>query len=189
MSDCGSAAELLARVARLSQGDGDHEGLTPAQWAALRYFAMANAGSRTVSAFANYHATTRGPASQTIKGLVDRGLLERTRSSTDGRSACLDLTRIGRRLLPHDPLRTLASAIADLPETTRRHLVSGLERLMIEVADHQGRPTFGICPDCMHFRESDGPGLPATCGCTGGTVPARTRHELCIDFRPWHEAE
>jgi DNA-binding MarR family transcriptional regulator len=79
------------------------EGLTPAQWAVLRYFARANRFSRTPSAFAAFHGTIRGTASQTIKSLETRGYLRRTRSEADGRSARLDLIGKARAILAHAP--------------------------------------------------------------------------------------
>ena len=46
----------------------------------------------------DYHLTTRGSASQTVKSLVDKLLLKRTRSQVDRRIVYLDLTEQGRRL-------------------------------------------------------------------------------------------
>jgi len=85
-------AELVVQLGRIAHGYGYTEGLTPAQWSALRYLSRANRFSRTVSAFAEFHATTRGTASQTVKCLVARGYLSRTRSPRDGRSARLQVT-------------------------------------------------------------------------------------------------
>ena len=71
-----AVADLVAHLGRLAYSFGFTEGLTPAQWTALRYLSRANRFSRTVSAFAEFHVTTRGTASQTINGLVDRNYLE-----------------------------------------------------------------------------------------------------------------
>ena len=51
--------ELVVQLGRIAHGDGYTGGLTPAQWSALRYLSRANRFSRTVSAFAEFHATTR----------------------------------------------------------------------------------------------------------------------------------
>src|ERR1700737_2503624 len=72
-------AELVLRLGRIASGEGLVEGLTPAQWTVLRYFARANRFSRTPSAFAAFHGTTRGTASQTIKNLEIQGYLTRMR--------------------------------------------------------------------------------------------------------------
>ena len=70
-------AELLLLMGRLVQAEGYRGELSPAQWMALRYFARANRFSRNPSAFAEFQATTRGTASQTIKTLEAGGDLIR----------------------------------------------------------------------------------------------------------------
>jgi DNA-binding MarR family transcriptional regulator len=96
-------ADLVFHLGRIASGEGLAEGLTPAQWAVLRYFARANRFSRTPSAFAAFHGTTRGTASQMIKNLEIQGYLTRMRSDADGRSTRLDLTDKARDILSNDP--------------------------------------------------------------------------------------
>ena len=98
-----AAADLVLRLSRAALGEGFVEALTSAQWMALRYFSRANRFSRTVSAFAEFHATTRGTASQTVKGLIEQGYLARIPSETDGRSARVDLTDNAKAILARDP--------------------------------------------------------------------------------------
>ena len=95
-------AELVLRLGCIASGEGLVKGLTPAQWTVLRYFARANRFSRTPSAFATFHGTTRGTASQTIKNLETQGYLTRMRSEADGRSTRLDLTDKARAVLVND---------------------------------------------------------------------------------------
>ena len=68
-------AELLLQVGRLVQAEGYDGELSPAQWMALRFFARANPFSRTPSAFAEFQATTRGTATQAIKGALINNLV------------------------------------------------------------------------------------------------------------------
>jgi DNA-binding MarR family transcriptional regulator len=146
-----SAAEMLAHLGRLAYGDGFVCGLTPAQWTALRYFARANRFSRTVSAFADYHATTRGTASQTVKSLVSAGFLQRTRSQSDRRRFRFDLTEKGEALNRSDPFEDLVSAVAELPRGLQKKLLDALERVMGRmVCERRNRP-FGTCPLCAHL--------------------------------------
>jgi DNA-binding MarR family transcriptional regulator len=79
-------AELLVQVGRLVQAEGYDGELSPAQWMALRFFARANQFSRNPSAFAEFQATTRGTATQTIKSLEAGGHLVRQPSKADRRS-------------------------------------------------------------------------------------------------------
>jgi DNA-binding MarR family transcriptional regulator len=109
-------ADLVFHLGRIASGEGLAEGLTPAQWAVLRYFARANRFSRTPSAFAAFHGTTRGTASQMIKNLEIQGYLTRMRSDADGRSTRLDLTDKARDILSNDPFEALVRAANALPQ-------------------------------------------------------------------------
>ena len=145
-------AELVAQLGRIPYGDGFTEGLTQAQWTALRYFARANRFSRTVSAFAEFHATTRGTASQTVKGLVKNGYLTRTRSEQDRRSISFELTEASRALLAADPFERLVAAAGELSNTSRRATGRGLDRMLRVLAEEQGKNVFGTCPNCKYLR-------------------------------------
>jgi DNA-binding MarR family transcriptional regulator len=149
-----AVAELVAQLSRIAYGDGFTEGLTPAQWTALRYFARANRFSRTVSAFAEFHATTRGTASQTVQGLVKNGYLIRRRSERDRRSVSFELTETSRALLARDPFERLVAAAAELSNTSRQATCRGLDRMLRVLAGEQGRKVFGVCPNCEYLRSS-----------------------------------
>lgn len=150
---------------------------TAAQWAALRFFARANRFSRTVSAFSDYHGTTRGTASQTVKTLVERGLLARERSPRDGRSQFLMLTNEGRRLLAADPLGELSQAVADLPAEIQIALDQTLQQLLGSVADAVGKPNFGRCADCFFCSDR---------GCLSyrQTLDDGELEQYCIHYQP-----
>jgi len=49
--DSQAIADLVYHLGRIATGDGLVEGLTAAQWSALRYFAQANRFSRTPYGF------------------------------------------------------------------------------------------------------------------------------------------
>ncbi len=184
-----AVAELVDHLSRLAHSFGFTNGLTPAQWTALRYLSRANRFSRTVSAFAEFHATTRGTASQTINGLVDRKYVRRTRSATDGRSARLDLTEKARNVLERDPLQVLVRAVSGLSPVARANLATNLERLVAEVAHESGRRPFGSCSACEHL-ESGEPCLDGTGSCTcrllGETLDVTETRQLCVQFEPAH---
>ena len=127
-------AELISQLGRIAHGEGFVGGLTPVQWSVLRYFSRANQFSRTVSAFAEFHGTTRGTASQTVKSMVNRGYLIRTRSRRDGRSVRLDLTGKGEKALADDPFEILVRAARALSPTARSSLERALGRMVRHVA-------------------------------------------------------
>jgi len=180
-------AELVLHLGRIASREALVEGLTPAQWAVLRYFARANRFSRTPSAFAAFHGTTRGTASQTIKNLETQAYLTRMRSEADGRSARLDLTDKARAILSSDSFEALVRAADALPPSVRSHFVSTLQRMLHQVAREIGVSTFGTCKSCEHL-EGDGCSregqAPYTCGLMSAPVLLEELDEICINFVP-----
>jgi len=113
-----------------------------AQWAVLRYFAQANRFSRTPSAFASFHGTTRGTASQTIKSIETLGYLTRMRSEEDRRSVRFVLTDKARGILANDPFESLVRAADSLPPSVHGHLANALQRMLGQVTQERGKPPF-----------------------------------------------
>ena len=162
-------AELVFHLGRIASGEGLVEGLTAAQWAVLRYFAQANRFSRTPSAFAAFHGTTRGTASQTIKSIETLGYLTRMRSEADGRSVRLVLTDKARGILANDPFESLVRAADSLSPSVQGRFTNALQSMLGQVALERGKPPFGTCTSCQHL-ESDGCSregqAPYACGFT-----------------------
>lgn len=178
-------AELIAHLGRIAGGDGEATGLTPVQWAALRYFAHANRFSRTPSGFAAFHGTTRGTASQVIKSLIARGYLMQNKSPDDGRSVRLDPTETARAIAPKDPMAALVEAADALPPGVRGAFAGALRQMQARVAAAKGGPLFGTCKGCRHF-EGDGccrDGQPAyACGFLDQPLAEDELEELCINY-------
>ena len=180
-------AELVVQLGRITHSSGYVSGLTPAQWSALRYLSRANRFSRTVSAFAEYRATTRGTASQTVKALVALGYLSRKRSRQDGRSARLELTDKARTALASDPGEDLVRAANALSATARGHVATGLQRLLGYLAQGSGKRLFGVCTFCKHLDEErchrDG---MSSFGCTffGELLEEAELERICVNFQP-----
>lgn len=171
-------AELALQVGRAVYGESSAAGLTPAQWMALRFFARANRFSRTISAFADFHATTRGTASQTVKSLVARGFLTRTRSARDGRSATFDLTARGRRTLAADPFEAVVRAALQLSPAQRDRTASGLRGILRELAVERDRPAPALCSLCGHLSANGGQGF--TCRLMREPLSAAELEQLCV---------
>ena len=180
-------ADLVVHLGRIACGEALVEGLTPVQWAGLRYFSRANRFSRTPSAFAAFHGTTRGTASQTIKNLEAQGYLTRMRSESDRRSVHLVLTEKARAILENDLFDTLVRAADALPTGVRGHFANALQRMLGQVALERGKPTFGSCASCTHL-EGDDCGregqAPYACGFASEPLRLEELDGVCINFVP-----
>ena len=183
--DGADIAERLIQISRLAYAESGRAGLTPTQWMALRYFARANRFSRTVSAFADYHATTRGTVSQTVKTLTERGYLSRRRSDTDGRSVRFDLTELGRDAIEADPLSRLIGLLEGMPPDALHGLAAQTAEIAGGLSEALGRPGFGPCSRCRHLDEGDGRGdgsRIARCRYVGQKLEPKDLAGLCVSF-------
>ncbi len=176
MNEIAEMLVYIGRVARLGDAGSD---LTAAQWTALRFIARANHVSRTPSAFASFHATTRGTASQTIKSLVLRGYLVKTTADNDNRSVRLELTDNGRKAMRNDPLHALTEAVNRLEDRLRDALRQALPALAGELASIRETVAFGTCGDCRHF-SSDG--VVGYCACAAAELDPAELGRLCVSF-------
>jgi DNA-binding MarR family transcriptional regulator len=123
-------ADVMLQISHIADSLGYTHGLKPSQWTALRYFAGANNSQRTVSAFADFHATTRGAASQMVEVLVGKELLVRVPVPEDRRVTQLHPTPKALELLRHDPLNDFAGVIAALPGEDQYKLAETLTSLL-----------------------------------------------------------
>ena len=126
-------AGLLEKVGRLIQARAFETGLHPAQWSALRYFAMAGPQARTMTHLARFQGVSTTPAARTVRTLIAKGLLVAVVDSGDRRARRLDLTKVGRFLLESDPLLEIERALECLDGGQRSALAAGLEHLIGEM--------------------------------------------------------
>jgi DNA-binding MarR family transcriptional regulator len=181
-ADARQLAELVLQLSRAAYAECSAGGPTRAQWQALRFFARANRFSRNVTGFAEFHATTRGTASQTVKSLVEQGYLERIRSEKDGRSARFDLTASARELLQDDPLEWVVRSAGNLSAEHKAQTVSCLEEVMATLAASKARPLTGVCTLCGHLNSGrDG---TFECGLMRESLGGNELQELCVRYQP-----
>ena len=146
--------DLIDRLSRLSAAEDWNGPLNPSQFAALSYLARANRFSRAPSHVADYLATTRGTASQTLKALARKELIAETRSETDKRSIRYDVTDKGRALLK-DPGSGLTGIIETLPSGTIEALSGSLKDLVQAILEDRGGRSFGLCSTCRHHDKGE----------------------------------
>jgi DNA-binding MarR family transcriptional regulator len=186
--------ELLLHLGRLAQTNTAQatkadEGpeLSAAQWTVLRYLDNANLASRTPSAFAKFHGTTRGTASQTIRGLIKRGYLTQNRAARDKRSKQLDLTEKARAMRPSDPFEAVVRAANDLPVATRRQFAGALQHMLNHVAGEKDAQPFGNCTNCTHMEcvgHRPGEADSYHCAINQGPLDVADLARLCVNFQP-----
>lgn len=128
-------------------------GLTPTQSQIL----CAIAGSRApvgVTWVANQLKVTMGTASEAVKALAEKGLVEKTTDAQDGRAVALRLTRAGRREAARagqwpDSMR---KAVVSLPEDDRAALLRGLIGMVRFLQEQGAVSTARMCVQCRYFR-------------------------------------
>ena len=180
-----SIAELVEQLGHCACSEAFSAGLNPAQWAALRDFERANRFSRTVSAFADYHGTTRGTASQTIRALVGKGFLRRLPAKHDQRSFRLELTDRARHMLASDPFAGFVSAAGSLGREQCTLLAEGLRAMLEQIQGRRARRAFGVCTTCRHLQAADGrnaKGCAHRCLFKDELLEDRELGSICIDY-------
>lgn len=177
-----TVAELVEQLGHCACSEAFGAGLNPAQWAALRYIERANRFSRTVSAFARYHGTTRGTASQTIRALVQKGYLHRLPAKHDQRSFRLDLTEKALKALASDPFAELVDAAGALGPAQCSALVQGLRAMLEQVEDKRSKPPFGVCTSCCNLQIGER-GCEHRCLLQDELLEDRDLGRICVDYR------
>ncbi|GAA0775229.1 MarR family transcriptional regulator [Roseibium denhamense] len=172
-------SELVDRLCRLNAADEWNGPLNPSQLAALNYLSKANRFSRAPSHVADYLATTRGTASQTLKALARKQLIGETRAENDRRSIRYDVTAEGQALLTTPP--PLSPAIDGLTEDTATALADALSALVTSALQKRGGRSFGVCKTCRHHRNSGPEGF-----CALLEIPLRPpeTEQICHEHTP-----
>lgn len=119
--------ELLELAGRTLHSIGYAEGLYPAQWTALRYFARMPEGSRTASHLARFQGLANGPVSRTVRTLLQKGLLAKAKKQPVGRAEHLEISEAGIALLKLDPMHLIISEIEKFRPDEREVLASALQ--------------------------------------------------------------
>lgn len=126
-----AARSLVDRVRRLYR---DLEQLTGAPIAAHRLLAcLGEQQGLTSSQLAEALGMQRPALSQVLKGLVERGWVERVRSASDQRSVRVYLTGTGRQVLAATAGRavgTLQRAVRRLSKSDLEGLAAGIEKVL-----------------------------------------------------------
>lgn len=127
-----TCARDLEAVARLYMRAGFRDGLRPAQWQAMRFFA--DYPGESLTEFARHRHSTTGSASVVVSALVKRGYLAR-QSRNSSRNVGIRLTDAGRRTLEQDPIKDLIAALHALPEADLAVFRQALTQLRTDLSE------------------------------------------------------
>lgn len=162
------------------------DGLSPTQGQILAALAMD--GPQTGSELATRLGLTLPTVSDSVRALVDKGLVTRTPDERHPRARRLELTVAGHQLATRARAwpEFLASAARTLAESEQAALLAALVK-MIRALQGQGQiPVSRMCVTCTHFRPHvhEGP-MPHHCAFVD--APMADRH-LRLDCREHEEA-
>jgi DNA-binding MarR family transcriptional regulator len=115
-------------------------GLYPAQWSAIRYFHSRSGSHRTAIALARYQGIAFGAVARTVRTLVARRFLRKAGSAGRGRGEIIEVTPEGEAILAHDPLLTLAEAIAQFDAGKQEALAEVLDAILRSLDDDLATP-------------------------------------------------
>ncbi len=170
---------LIDRLSRVLASDDWADGLNPAQRSALSFLARANRFSRSPSHLADYMCTTRGTASQTLKALAGKELIERDAPTGDKRSIAYRLTASGAKIAG----RTEASQRKPTApgNADDQKLEEGLTALLrAQLKAHSFR-SFGICKTCKYH---DADGGKRYCRLLEVTLTQQDATQICTEHAP-----
>ena len=156
--------ELLLLVVRLVQAEGYDGQLSPIPMDGAPLLRPCQSVLPNPSAIAEFQATTRGTATQTIKALEAGGFVVRRRSAADGRSVSFRLTGKGNKAVARDPFEVLVRAVNSLDAEEQTAMHHALHQVLTTVAASGAHRRFGVCQDCAHL------GGETCCGATSATL-------------------
>jgi len=125
-----AVTEILQYVSHRIYLTSFRNGLKPAQWIALRYFADVNVNAATLTAYAAQIGSTKGTASRTIGHLIRQGYLEYVVNEADRRSKLIKVTGAGQTMLDNDPLLDLDGLIRQLDQRETKTLQEVLLKIL-----------------------------------------------------------
>jgi len=147
-------ARLLERIGEVSRAmrweEATGSGLSPLQLRILGFVADHAGQSVGVARLADELQVTRPTVSDSVKLLVDRGLLARKPDPHDGRSHALRLTAAGRKHLP--AAGPFAAALATLPVRERETMLLALMHLLEALLSRGDVQVQRMCWTCAHYR-------------------------------------
>jgi len=152
----------------------NEDGLSPTQGQILA--ALAVQGTHTATDLSKQLGVSLPTISDSVRVLVDKGLVEKKPDRRHPRASLLELTAAGRsrsaraRAWPE----FLASAVGAMSKPEQEVFLSGLMKMIVTLQENGQIPTNRMCITCTHFRPHVHPGaLPHHCDLVDAPMAAR----------------
>lgn len=156
----------LALKSQSWQDAGQH-GLSPTQAQILSLLQAKGAHGMRLSAVADGLAVTAATASDAVRVLDEKGLVQKTRSREDGRAIAITLTDKGKKLAAQTSCWSdlFLNAVEELSEPEQTIFLLGLMKMIRKLQESGQIPIAKMCVTCRFFQPNRYPqsDLPHHC--------------------------
>lgn len=147
--------------------DAGQQGLTPTQGQILTILRSKGTIGMRLSAVADELAVTSATASDAVKTLVEKGLVQKTKAADDGRAIAISMTPQGKQMAEQvaDWPDFLIEAVSELSEAEQEVFLLGLIKMVRKLQQQQQISVGRMCVNCQFFRPNmyPHPGQPHHC--------------------------
>ena len=162
--------------------DAGERGLTPTQGQILALLKARGDTPLRVSQVAELLAISAPTASDSVRTLVKKGLIKKTRASADARAVALELTSEGRQEATRAASWPdfMLCAIRSLSENEQEELLLSVIKMLCVLAERGRIARQRTCICCRHFRPGfrEGDARPHHCEALGAAL---ANHQLRVD--------
>ena len=162
-------------------------GLGLTQTKILEFLRQCPKRSARLSAIAKGLSITPATASESVRTLIQKGLVRKVRSETDERVVIITLSAKGRRKADHAAGQKgfLIAAAESLTPPEQEDFLKTLLKMMLVIQERRHAPASRMCPSCQHLRPRVNPDSQRSHHCESLDTPFGNR-QLQIDC-PEHQ--
>ena len=131
------------------------EKLSPIQIQFIQYINEVDEKERNVGALAREFDLKKSTVSESVKNLVDKGLIEKERSSLDSRRWVLNLTEIGKEKLKkiYKKNNAIYNVLAELDDDLKEKVLFFFMKMIKRMYDSGIIQVAKMCINCKNFSE------------------------------------
>lgn len=184
-SDQKTAQHILIGLAKIglalksqSWQDAGQQGLTPTQGQILALLIDRSESGMRLSDVAHNLSITAATASDAVNSLLDKGLVQKTRSPQDGRAIAITLTAEGCRAAAQTSSWSnfLLSTIDELSNEEQVIFLRGLIKIIRKLQEQGQISIAKMCVNCSFFRPNRYPNSDLPHHCAFVNAPFGDRH-------------